>query len=151
MYRNPAVAMAALVGQPDAYAGELPLAYVQLKPGVTGGPALAAEPSAYLREHTPERAALPVALHFIDPMPLTAVGKIFKPALRSDAIRRVAETLLAPLAAGGASVQVSIAADALRGDVIRVALSAADAAVRAELARQVAAILGPLTVRHELV
>ncbi len=33
LYRHPAVALAALVGQPDAYAGELPVAYVQTKPG----------------------------------------------------------------------------------------------------------------------
>jgi fatty-acyl-CoA synthase len=151
LYRHSAVALAALVGQPDAYAGELPVAYVQLKPGVTASEALAAELSGYLRERTPERAALPVALHFIDPMPLTAVGKIFKPALRSDAMRRVAEALLAPLAEAGARLQVGIAADPLRGDVIRVALGANDAAQREALTAKVAAILGPLTVRHEVV
>jgi acyl-CoA synthetase (AMP-forming)/AMP-acid ligase II len=32
LFQHPSVALAALVGQPDAYAGELPLAYVQLKP-----------------------------------------------------------------------------------------------------------------------
>jgi fatty-acyl-CoA synthase len=151
LYRHAAVALAALVGQPDAYAGELPVAYVQLKPGVTASEALAAELSGYLRERTPERAALPVALHFIDPMPLTAVGKIFKPALRSDAMRRVAEALLAPLAEAGARLQVGIAADPLRGDVIRVALGANDAAQREALTAKVAAILGPLAVRHEVV
>ena len=34
-FQHPAVALAAVVGQPDAYAGELPVAYVQLKPGAT--------------------------------------------------------------------------------------------------------------------
>jgi YD repeat-containing protein len=33
--KHPAVAMAAAVGSPDAYAGEVPVAYVQPKPGVT--------------------------------------------------------------------------------------------------------------------
>jgi fatty-acyl-CoA synthase len=32
--KHPAVAMAAAVGSPDAYAGEVPVAYVQPKPGV---------------------------------------------------------------------------------------------------------------------
>src|SRR5262249_15207626 len=32
-FQHPAVGLAAVVGQPDAYAGELPVAYVQLKPG----------------------------------------------------------------------------------------------------------------------
>ena len=33
MFQHPAVGFAAVVGQPDAYAGELPVGYVQLKPG----------------------------------------------------------------------------------------------------------------------
>jgi fatty-acyl-CoA synthase len=112
LYRHPAVALAALVGQPDAYAGELPVAYVQLKPGAQVSPA---ELLAYLREHTPERAAVPVALHFIDPMPQTAVGKIFKPTLRTDATRRVAEDLLRDLpAAGEASLTTRLAGRAVR-------------------------------------
>ena len=32
--KHPAVAMAAAVGSPDAYAGEVPVAYVQPKPGM---------------------------------------------------------------------------------------------------------------------
>jgi fatty-acyl-CoA synthase len=33
MFQHPAIGLAAVVGQPDAYAGELPVGYVQLKPG----------------------------------------------------------------------------------------------------------------------
>ena len=33
MQRHPAVALAAAVGMPDAYAGELPVCYVMLRPG----------------------------------------------------------------------------------------------------------------------
>jgi len=147
LYRHPAVALAALVGQPDAHAGELPVAYVQLKPGAA---ASAGELIGYLREHTPERAAVPVALHFVDPMPLTAVGKIFKPALRVDAMRRVAEQLLEGLAAGGAPLRVRVAADAQHGQVIRVSLVGAQGAERDRLAAAVHERLDPLTVRHEI-
>ena len=35
LHEHPAVAMAAAIGSPDAYAGEMPVAYVQLKPGAT--------------------------------------------------------------------------------------------------------------------
>src|SRR6185369_13424562 len=69
-FQHPAVALAALVGQPDAYAGELPLAYVQLKPGAKVAPG---ELEAWVRERTPERAAVPQQIILIDPMPLTAV------------------------------------------------------------------------------
>ena len=41
------------------------------------------------------RAAVPVAIYEIQPMPLTGVGKVFKPALRLDAARRVAKSLMA--------------------------------------------------------
>ncbi|WP_286718551.1 AMP-binding enzyme, partial [Thalassolituus sp. UBA2009] len=33
LHRHPAVQLVAAVGRPDAHAGELPVAYVQLKPG----------------------------------------------------------------------------------------------------------------------
>jgi fatty-acyl-CoA synthase len=35
LYKHPAVAFAAAVGKPDAYAGEVPVAYVVLKPGMS--------------------------------------------------------------------------------------------------------------------
>lgn len=145
LYRHPAVALAALVGQPDAYAGELPVAYVQLKPGAQASPD---ELLDHLRQHTPERAAVPVALHFVDPMPLTAVGKIFKPALRIDAMQRVARALLAELPAPGESCSVSVVADAQHGQRLQVTLQAPDAPARERLTTAVKARLEALTVRH---
>ncbi len=56
LFAHPAVALAAVIGQPDAYAGELPLAYVQLNPGATVQPG---ELEDWVRERTPERAAVP--------------------------------------------------------------------------------------------
>ena len=150
LYRHPAVALAALVGQPDAYAGELPVAYVQLKPGHAASTTVSSDLLAFLKEHTPERAAVPVQLHFVDPMPLTAVGKIFKPALRLDAMRRVAEALLEGAAGPGLSCGVAVRADATHGQVISVTLPAGDAAQRERVAAVVHAKLGPLTVRHEV-
>ena len=85
MFQHPAVGLAAVVGQPDAYAGELAVGYVQLKPGATVAPG---ELEAWVRERTPERAAVPVQIYCIDPMPLTGVGKVFKPQLRWDAATR---------------------------------------------------------------
>ena len=75
---HPAVAVSAAVGSPDAYAGELPVAYVQLKPG-------ASVTEAELIEHTtrsiPEKAAIPKRIKISSSLPTTAVGKLFKPAL----------------------------------------------------------------------
>jgi fatty-acyl-CoA synthase len=99
-FRHPAVALAAVVGEPDAYAGELPVAFVQARPGATID---VAELLAFVRERTPERAAVPVQLYVVDAIPLTAVGKVFKPALRLDAARARGRRMLADLGGDGAA------------------------------------------------
>ena len=83
---HPAVAMVAVIGQPDSYAGELPCAYVELNEGESATPE---EIVAFADEHVPERAAQPVYAEIMDELPKTHVGKIFKPDLRRAAIRRV--------------------------------------------------------------
>ena len=125
---------------------------MQLKAGHT---ATAGELIGWLRERTPERAAVPVALHLMAAMPLTAVGKIFKPALRIDAIGRVAEQLLQQALAGQgverSAWAVAVVADTTHGQLIRVALAAAPGAQRQALEQAVHDALGPLTVYHEVV
>jgi hypothetical protein len=83
--RHPEVAVAAAVGMPDAYAGELPVAYVTLYAGAT---VTAQELVAYSREYALERAGAAVQVFILDELPQTPVGKIFKPALRNNAIAR---------------------------------------------------------------
>jgi fatty-acyl-CoA synthase len=78
LYTHPAVQYAAAVGRPDARVGELPVAYVQLRSGANADEAQLLE---FAREKITERAAHPKAVHIIEQMPMTAVGKIFKPAL----------------------------------------------------------------------
>ena len=75
LLRHPDVQMAAAVGRPDPYYGELPIAYVRLRTGATvSEDALL----AYANGAIGERAAWPKAIRLIDEMPLTAVGKLFK-------------------------------------------------------------------------
>ena len=84
--RHPAVQAVAAVGRPDVYAGEIPVAYVQLQAGsqVTGS-----ELQAFAREQVPERAAVPDWVEVITALPVTAVGKISKVTLRERASERV--------------------------------------------------------------
>ena len=88
---HPAVALCAVVGEPDPYAGELPVAFVTLKPGFS------LEAQALLDAVGPqvyERPAVPKRVTILDAMPMTAIGKIFKPALRLKAIEvKLAEML----------------------------------------------------------
>jgi fatty-acyl-CoA synthase len=95
LHRHPAVQLAAAVGRPDMHAGELPVAYVQLKPGTTTTEAELAE---FLRREINERAALPKGIRIVDTMPLTGVGKIFKPALKR---RETADALESALVEAG--------------------------------------------------
>jgi fatty-acyl-CoA synthase len=146
-FQHPAVLLAAVIGQPDAYAGELPLAYVQLKPGVTVAPG---ELEAWVRSQTPERAAVPVEIVVIDPMPLTGVGKVFKPQLRWDATRRVFEQTLAPLAAQGRRFEVSVGAHGTHGSLAVVTLHGVAETERAAVAELVRQQLNPFVIRHEV-
>jgi len=74
-----AVRDAAAVGMPDAYAGELPVAFVTLREGVELDEAAVID---FLRPRIEEPAALPKRIAAIEAMPLTPIGKIFKPGLR---------------------------------------------------------------------
>lgn len=147
-FRHPDVALAAVVGQPDVYAGELPVAFVQLKPGAN---IEAGELLRYAREHTPERAAVPVAVYFIDVIPLTAVGKVFKPALRWDAAQRAVSQMLADLCRQDLQIAVAVGAHPTHGNLITVRLKGLPAAARAQVEAQVHERLNPLTTRHEIV
>ncbi len=94
MYQHPAVGLAAAVGRPDKRLGEMPVAYVQPKPDTKLD---LDELAAFVRERVTERAANPAELFDIDVMPVTGVGKIFKPALRLDAAKRTFERELSDL------------------------------------------------------
>jgi len=91
---HPAVTAANAVGRPDARAGEVPVAYVTLAPGaaVTAG-----ELTAWAQQHVPERAAIPKDIILTGELPVTAVGKPYKPELRRDATERAVADELAAL------------------------------------------------------
>jgi fatty-acyl-CoA synthase len=146
-FQHPAVALVAVVGEPDAYAGELPVAFVQLK---AGAKVEAGELIEFVRERTPERAAVPVQVYFTDAIPLTAVGKVFKPALRTDAAQRAVSRMLEGLAPPGATIKVEVGVHAVHGQLITVRLAGVSDAMRVVLATQVRSRLDPLTTKHEI-
>ena len=91
---HPAVALCAAVGEPDAYAGELPLLFVTPKAGATVDEA---EMLEFLAARIHERPAMPKGVVVLDTMPATGVGKIYKPALRAMAVERRLGSVLSPL------------------------------------------------------
>jgi len=92
LLEHPAVLYAAAIGEPDRDKGEIPIAYVQLRPGISVSES---DLMAHCRSEITERAAIPRTVRIIEAMPLTAVGKIFKPDLRLDAIRHCVRNVAA--------------------------------------------------------
>ncbi|MEL6689469.1 MAG: acyl-CoA synthetase [Pseudomonadota bacterium] len=125
-----AVAFVGAIGQPDAHAGELPCAYVEL---VAGASVSTEELMNYCQEHVQEKAAHPKYLELLDELPKTAVGKVFKPDLRRMAITRIYDKALAD--AGVPARVGSVIEDKKRGLVAQLEKTgeADDAAVTAVL------------------
>ncbi|WP_241777043.1 AMP-binding protein, partial [Acidovorax sp. Root275] len=88
---HPAVQLAAAVGAPDAYAGELPVAYATLVPGAE---ATEAELLAFTAERVDEAVARPRWVQVLGTMPVTNVGKIYKPDLRQRAACHTVQALV---------------------------------------------------------
>jgi fatty-acyl-CoA synthase len=126
--RHPAVLLAAAVGQPDRYAGELPVCYVTLKAGMK---ATVEELRAFAEPLIPERPAWPKRYHVVDAIPVTGVGKIFKPELRVDSVRRFVMDAIE--GAIGGEVSVAVSAGGKRGMAVSVAVPALDDALRDRL------------------
>ncbi|EPE96404.1 acyl-CoA synthetase [Rhizobium grahamii] len=127
---HPAVQLAAAVGRPDARAGELPILYVQLKPAMV---ASEADLLAHAVDRIPERAAHPKSVRILSSMPVTPVGKIFKPALSmleiEDVVRQEAE------ASGIALTSLSVVQDARLGVLARIATEGDPAPLHEKLVR----------------
>jgi fatty-acyl-CoA synthase len=111
---HPQVQLCAAVGAPDAYAGELPVAFAVLMPGVAG--TNEAELLEWTGNHVDEPPARPKSVTIVDTMPMTNVGKIFKPELRRMAAERTVREMIQDLSTlhpvlGNAAADAHLAAD----------------------------------------
>ncbi|MCY1204155.1 2-succinylbenzoate--CoA ligase [compost metagenome] len=93
---HPAVQLCAAVGAPDAYAGELPVIFATLVPGAS---ATEDELLAFTSARVDEAPARPKWVSVIATMPMTNVGKIYKPELRAMAARQVVAATVAEVCA----------------------------------------------------
>ncbi|HWD04165.1 MAG TPA: acyl-CoA synthetase [Kribbella sp.] len=127
---HPAVTAAGAVGRPDAHAGEVPVAYVTLAPGSV---VTEQELVDWARDQVPESAAAPKTVTVLDALPLTDLGKPYKPALRADATRRELTEALADVPG-----VLDVDAEVDDGSVIAVIRTSGDAdepAIKAVLGR----------------
>ncbi|MCW4029832.1 MAG: long-chain fatty acid--CoA ligase [Candidatus Bathyarchaeota archaeon] len=81
LYEHPAVKQCAVVGKPDPKTGEIPVAYIVLKDGVS---ATAEEIKGYVNAKVAAYKAIRDVV-FLDALPLTAAGKVLKRALKERA------------------------------------------------------------------
>ena len=113
LLRHRAVAAAAAVGFPDPHSGEVPVAYVvPADPGQFDE----AELLAWAGTAIGERAARPKRIYPIPAIPLTQVGKHYKPALAADAAARAVAEALA--SAGLQAGDVQVTADHENGQLV---------------------------------
>jgi fatty-acyl-CoA synthase len=124
-YEHPAVQLAAAVGRPDRYAGELPVLFVQLRDGVRAEPE---EIREFVTARIHERAAAPKAVFVIKTMPLSGPGKIYKVALRFEAARSVLQADVDAALGPASGVEVKVVEDSKSGVAVRLGGSASTAA-----------------------
>lgn len=141
--RHPDVVACAAVGMPDADAGEVPIAYVTLRPGAAVTPE---ELLRFARTSIQERAAVPRTVVLLEHLPQTAVGKIAKVDLRRDATRLAATAALADLI-GTRSLR-SVRVREREGGGVLVVAEAVEGAQ--PLPGELQERLGPLNVKWEL-
>ncbi len=76
LMQHPAVTSVAAIGRPDKVLGEMPIAYVTTKSEVSEQELL-----EFAKNAINERAAVPKNIYIETELPLTAIGKVFKPEL----------------------------------------------------------------------
>jgi len=84
LIQHPAVALAAVIGKPDAVRTEIVKAFIVLKAGQASSPGLADEIQAFVRTRLSAHE-YPREIAFIEEMPMTTTGKVIRRLLRAKA------------------------------------------------------------------
>ncbi|HEV3511977.1 MAG TPA: AMP-binding protein [Candidatus Sulfotelmatobacter sp.] len=85
LLEHPAVKECGVVGQPNADAGEIPVAFVALRDGFVTGNKLAEELCGFVADRLTHYKQ-PREVHFVDVVPKTASGKILRRELRKQLV-----------------------------------------------------------------
>ncbi len=146
LHEHPAVSLAAAVGRPDAHAGELPVLYVQLEEDAK---ITSEELLQFAKENISERAAIPKEIVIVDEIPLTLVGKIFKPRLVWKEVDKIYLRTL-QRTEGVEKAAVVTGPDKVRGMLARVNIQISAEADKEKTEAQAQQALGAFTVPFEI-
>jgi fatty-acyl-CoA synthase len=142
-YQHPAVQLAAAIGRPDKYAGELPVLYVQLKSGASIS---LEELGDFIRERVLERAAAPKSIVIVPEIPLSGPGKISKLLLRRVAIAEAFQEEVDGLGFADADIRAEVVEDRLAGEIVVLSCSGG-LAFDAERHEKIAAALSGFAIQ----
>ena len=129
---------------PDGYAGELPVIFVALAPGHSVD---TAELQKYIGDRIPEPPAKPRHLFVLDMIPVTGVGKIYKPALRDLALVHKLRMEIAELEQQVDLIDISVAKDGTEASVTLRTVGTND---QSKCAKKLSAALANLPVKVTL-
>jgi fatty-acyl-CoA synthase len=133
----PGVQISSAVGMPDQYAGKVPILFVVPAPGreidLRGL-------EVHLERNIMEPPAKPKRVVVLDVLPVTAVGKIFKPTLRDLAVKEKAKLEIERVFGPGASAEILIDKDEKLNTRVRIVVDTNDNVRLRELAENLASL-----------
>ena len=144
--KHPAVNLVAAVGRPDKYAGEIPVAYVDVVAPVEAGELL-----QFCEAHIGERAAIPKEVMILDTLPVTGVGKIHKPTLNLLEIEKAVERELSTLTDHSDSVAIKAVADPKFGSIVNITVGKGSPEKEDGLIGKIKELLSGYSFRYELI
>lgn len=142
---HPAVNLAAAVGRPDKYAGEVPVAYVDTHIDISAGELL-----DYCARHIGERAAIPKSIIICDQLPMTGVGKIHKPTLVLRELEYVVHRELASVRGALSKLEIETRCDPKYGNTLKLFVVCANNEERPDIKPQIEHLIGLYGFRFEL-
>ena len=125
---------------------EIPVVYVQVQKesGLTSEKIL-----ADLKKEIGERAAIPKEVNLVDEIPLTQVGKIFKPALCWQAIKKAYASELEAIKDLVESMDVTVAEDKIHGSLATITVKPAAGIDEDQIENRIHQALASYTVKYK--
>lgn len=133
----PGVQMSSAVGMPDAYAGEVPVLFVVPAPNraIDLG-----ELQAHIEQNIHEPPAKPKRVVLLEALPVTAVGKVFKPALRDLAVKEKVRTEIERIFGATTRAGIDVARDDKLNTLVRISVASDDESKLQNLADSLSAL-----------